>query len=107
MASFDEICERVEQRLEELLEESSRLRATLEALRGEHAPGSRGVHAGRATKPVVTTTSRESVVRPRRGYVVAPVEADAVSGDVAARDSPVERAVRQLRQELAAGLRSG
>ena len=107
MASFEEIARRVEQRLEELLEESTRLRAALEALRGDHAPGSRGVHAGRRTQPVVNTTSRDHLVKPRRGSAVTPVERDAVSGDDATRDSPAERAVRQLRQELAAGLRNG
>ena len=100
MASFDEIRERVEQRLEELLEESSRLLAALEALNGDGAPASRGL-------PVVKTISRDRLVRPRRGSAVTPAEPDAVEGDVATRDSPVERAVRQLRQELAAGLRSG
>jgi hypothetical protein len=107
MASFDEIRERVEQRLEELLDMSTRLRAALEALRGDHAPGGRGVHAGRTTKPVVKTTSRDRLVKPRRRSAVTPAEPDGVSGDVAGGDSPVERAVRQLRQELAAGLRSG
>ncbi len=107
MASFDEIRERVEQRLEELLEESSRLRAALEALRGENAPGSRGARAGRATEPVVKATSRNRLVKPRRGSAVTPVERDAVEVDGATRGSPVDRAVRQLRQELAAGLRSG
>ena len=106
MASFDEIRECVEQRLEELLEESSRLRAALEALRGDHAPGSRGVHADRTTKSVVKAISRDRLVKPGRGSAVTPVEPEAVSGGVATRDSPVERAVRQVRQELAAGLRS-
>ena len=107
MASFDEIRERVEQRLEELLEESTRLRAALEALRGENAPGSRGVHAGRTTKPVVKAVSRDCLVKPRRGSAVTPVEPDAVDGNGATPDPAVERAVRQLRQELAAGLRNG
>ena len=107
MASFEEIARRVGQRLEELFEESTRLRAALEALGGDHAPGSRGVHAGGTTKPVVKTISRDRLVKPRRGSAVTPVEPDAVSSDDATRDSPVERAVRQLRQELAAGLRNG
>ena len=107
MASFEEIARRVEQRLEELLEESTRLRAALEALRGDHARGSRGVHAGRTTKPVVKTRRPDRLVEPRRGSAVTPVEPDAVDSDEATRDPLVERAVRQLRQELAAGLRNG
>jgi hypothetical protein len=107
MGSFDKIRERVEQRLEEMLEESTRLRAALEALRVDHAPGSRGVHAGRTTKPPVRTISRDRLVKPRRGSAVTPAEPDAVDGDGATRDPAVERAVRQLRQELAAGLRNG
>ena len=100
MASFEEIRHRVEQRLEELFEESTRLRAALEALGGDGAPASRGL-------PVVKTVSRDRLVKPRRGSAVTPVEPEAVSSDDATRDSPVERAVRQVRQELAAGLRTG
>jgi hypothetical protein len=100
MASFEEIRHRVEQRLEELLEESTRLRAALEALGGDGALASRGL-------PVVKTTTRNRAVKPRRGSAVTPVEPDAVHGSDASGDSPVDRAVRQLRQELAAGLRSG
>ena len=107
MASFEEIWRRVERRLEELLEESTRLRAALEALRGDHAPGSRGVHAGRTTKAAVNTLSRDRLVKPRRGSAVTPVGPEAVGGDDAIRDPAVERAVCQLRQELAAGLRNG
>jgi hypothetical protein len=69
MASFEEIGRRVEQRLEELLEESARLRAALEALRGDGAPASRGLHAGRTTKPVAKTLSRNHPVNRRfRGH---------------------------------------
>jgi len=100
MASFEEIRHRVERRLAELFEESTRLRAALEALGGDGAPASRGL-------PVVKTISRNRAVKPRRGSAVTPAEPDGVSGDVATRDSPAERAVRQLRQELAAGLRNG
>jgi hypothetical protein len=107
MASFEEIVRRVEQRLEELLEESARLGAAQEALRGDHAPGSRGVHAGRTTKPAVNTLSRDRLVKPRPGSAVTPVGPEAVDGDDAIGDPAVERAVRQLRQELAAGLRNG
>ena len=107
MASFEEIVRRVEQRLEELLEESARLGAALEALRGDHAPGSRGVHAGRTTKAAVNTLSRDRLVRPRRGSAVTPAEPESVGGDDVIRDPAVERAVRQPRQELAAGLRNG
>ena len=107
MASFEEICERVEQRLEELLEESARLRVALEALRGDGAAASRGLHAGRTTKAVVKTVSRNGPVKPGRGSAVAAAEPKAVDGSDAIRDPLVDRAVRQLRQELAAGLRNG
>ena len=106
MASFEEIGRRVERRLEELLEESARLRAALEALRGDGAPASRGLHADRTTKPVVKTVSRNHPVNPSGGSAVTPAEPKAVDGNDATRDPPVERAVRQLRQELAAGLRN-
>jgi hypothetical protein len=106
MASFQEIARRVEQRVEELLEESARLRAALEALRGDGAPASRGLHAGCTTQPVVETLSRNHPVNARGGCAVAPAEPEAVDGNDAVRDPPVERAVRQLRQELAAGLRN-
>jgi hypothetical protein len=107
MASFEEIVRRVEQRLEELLEESARLGAALEALRGDHAPGSHGVHADRTTKPAGNTVSRDRLVKPRRGLAVSLVEPESVAGDDVIGDPAVERAVRQLRQELAAGLRNG
>jgi len=107
MASFEEIVGRVERRLEELLEESSRLGAALEALRGDHAPGSRGVHAGRTAKPAVEIVSRDRLMEPGRGSAVTSAEPEAVDGNDVIRDSAVERAVRQLRQELAAGLRNG
>ena len=106
MASFEEIGRRVEQRLEELLEESARLRAALEALRGDGAPAMRGLHASRTTKPVVKTLGRNHPVNPSGGSAVMPAEPNAVDGNDATRDPPVERAVRQLRQELAAGLRN-
>ena len=106
MASFEEICHRVEQHLEELLDESARLRAALEALRGNGAPASRGLHADRTTKPVVETLSRDHPVNPAGGSAVAPAEPKAVDDNDATRDPPVERAVRQLREELAAGLRN-
>ena len=105
MASFEEIGRRVERRLEELLEESARLRAALEALRGDGAPASR-LLAGRTTKPVVETLSRNHPVNPGGGSEVTPAEPKAVDGNDATRDPPVERAVRQLREELAAGLRN-
>jgi hypothetical protein len=106
MASFEEIGDRVERHVEELLEESARLRAALAALRGDGAPASRGLHADRTAKPVVKTLSRKHPVNPRAGSAVTPAEPNAVDGNAATRDRPVERAVRQLRQELAAGLRN-
>ena len=83
-----------------------KLRAALEALRGDGAPASRGLHAGRTTKPVVETLSRNHPVNPGGGSEVTPAEPKAVDGNDATRDPPVERAVRQLREELAAGLRN-
>jgi len=107
MASFEEIASHVDQRLEELLEESARLRAALEALRGDHTSGSRGVHADRTTKPAVNTVSRDRLVKPGRASAVSLAEPESVGGDDVIGDPAVERAVRQLRQELAAGLRNG
>ncbi|HYB30890.1 MAG TPA: hypothetical protein VEF89_30120 [Solirubrobacteraceae bacterium] len=107
MARFEEIVRRVEHRLEELLEESARLGAALEALRGDHAPGSRGVRADRTTEAAVNTVSRDRLVKPGRTSAVSLVEPESVGGDDVIGDSAVERAVRQLRQELAAGLRNG
>jgi hypothetical protein len=104
MPSFEEIGRRVERRLEELLEESARLRAALEALRGDGVPASRGLHAGpyqaRRRDP------EPQSVNPGGGSAVTPAEPKAVDGNDATRDPPVERAVRQLREELAAGLRN-
>ena len=107
MASFEEIGRRVEQRLEELLEESTRLRAALEALGGDGAPANRGLHAGGTTKPGIETLSRNRQVKPRRASAVTPAEPNAVDGHHATQDVPVQRAIHQLRQELAAGLRNG
>jgi hypothetical protein len=85
MTSFDEIARCVEQRLEELLEESTRLGAALEALRGDHAPASRGVHADRTAKPVVKVISRDPRVKPRPGSAVTPADLDAADGNDATR----------------------
>lgn len=73
---------------------------------GDGAPASRGLHAGRTTKPVVETLSRNHPVNPGGGSAVTPAEPKAVDGNDATRDPPVQRAVRQLREELAAGLRN-
>ena len=107
MASIEEIGHRIEQRLEELLDESTRLRAALEALGGDGAPANRGLQAGRTTKPGIRTLSRDRPVKPRRGSAVTPAEPNAVDGNHATQDAAVKRAIRQLRQELAAGLRNG
>ena len=107
MASFEEIGCRVEQRLEELLEESARLSAALEALGGDDARAGRSLRPARTTKPGVKTLSRRTSVKPRRAAAVTPAEPDAVDGHDATQDTPAERAIRQLRQELAAGLRNG
>jgi hypothetical protein len=102
-----EIGERVEQRLEELLEESARLRAALEALAGDGASPTRRPNAGRTTTSGIKTLGGNPPVRPSRGSAVTPAEPDAVDGNDAAQDAAVKRAVGQLRQELAAGLRNG
>ncbi|MBV8713419.1 MAG: hypothetical protein JOY56_16640 [Solirubrobacterales bacterium] len=107
MASFEEIRHRVDQRLEELLEEATRLRAALEALSGDGAPVRSGLHPGHTTKPVARVLGRDPVVEPKRGSALTRAEPNAVNGNDDTRDPPVERAVRQLRQELAAGLRNG
>ena len=107
MASIDEIGHRIEQRLEELLDESTRLRAALEALGGDGAPANRGLHAGRITKPGNEALSRDHPVKPRGGSAVTPAEPNAADGNHATQDAAVKHAVRQLRQELAAGLRNG
>ena len=65
------------------------------------------MHAGRTAKPVVETISHDRPVKRGHGSVVTTVEPDAVDGNDATGDPPVERAVRQLRQDLAAGLRNG
>lgn len=106
MASIEEIGERVEQRLEELLEESARLRAALEALGGDVAPANRRPNAGRTTTSGIKTLSGNHPVMPSRGSEVTPAERSAVDGNDAVQDAAVKRAVRQLRQELAAGLRN-
>ena len=108
MTSFEEIRHRVDQRLEELREESARLRAAREALRGDGPQVSRGgVYPGRTAEPVVKSVSRDRPTKPTRGSVLTPAETSPVNGSGDTRDPQVERAVRQLRQELAAGLRNG
>lgn len=107
MASIEEIGHRVEQRLEELREESSRLRAALKELGGDVAPANRRRSAGCTTTSGIKTLSGNPPVMPSRGSAVTPAEPDAVDGIDATQDAAVKRAVRQLRQELAAGLRKG
>jgi hypothetical protein len=105
MARLEEIIQLVERRLEELLEESTRLRAALEALGCGAAPANRRLRAGRTAPPVVKTLSHARPVKPTSGSAVTLAEPNVVDGDDATQDTQVERAVRQLRQELAAGLR--
>jgi hypothetical protein len=107
MASLDEISQRIERRLEELREESARLRAALDELGRDDALASRRLHGGRTTKPVVNTVRRSGPVKAGSGSAVALSEPNAAVGDDATQDAPVDRAIRQLRQELAAGLRCG
>jgi hypothetical protein len=106
MASIEEIGQHVEQRLEELLEEATRLCAALEALGGDGAPANRRLNVGRITASGIKTLSGNPPVKPSRGLPVTPAEPTAVAGNDATQDAAVKRAVRQLRQELAAGLRN-
>lgn len=107
MARLEEISQRIERRLQELLEESARLRAALEALGHDDAPASRRLHAGHTAKPVVKTLSRSDPVKPRGASAVTLAQPNSADGDDATPDTPVERIIHQLRQELAAGLRAG
>jgi hypothetical protein len=107
MARLEEISERIERRLQELLEESARLRAALEALGRDDAPASRRLHAGHRAKPVVKTLSGSDPVKPRGRSAVTLAQPKAVDGDDATPETPVDRIIHQLRQELAAGLRGG
>jgi hypothetical protein len=106
MARLEEIVEHVDRRLEELREESTRLRAALEALGRDGAPANRRLHAGHTAKPAVKIAGGGDRVKPTSGSAVTLPEPNPVGGDDATQDPPVERAVRQLRQELSAG-RSG
>jgi hypothetical protein len=107
MSRLEEIIQLVERRLEEMLEESTRLRAALEALGGGGARANRRSPAGATARPVVTTGGRRGPARATSGSVVAVAVAQpgAATGGDATQDAAVERAVHQLRQELAAGLR--
>jgi hypothetical protein len=105
MARLEEIIQLVERRLEELLEESTRLRAALKALGCGDAPANRRLHAGRTATPVVKGLSHGGPVKPTSGSAITLAERNAVDGDETTQDTQVERAVHQLRQELAAGLR--
>ena len=107
MASLNEISQRIEWRLEELHEESARLRAALDELGRDDAQASHRLHSGRTAKPVVNTLSRSAPVNPASGSAVARSGPNVVDGDDAIQDAPVDRAIRQLRQELTAGLRGG
>jgi len=106
MASSDEIVERIDRRLEELFEESTR--AFVRRSRRSAAMirrGSRRLHAGRTARPVVKTLGRGGPVKPSGCSAAAVAEPNALDGDDATQDAAVERANRQLRQELAVGLR--
>ncbi|MBV9680354.1 MAG: hypothetical protein JO046_01080 [Solirubrobacterales bacterium] len=106
MARLDEIVEHVDRRLEELREESTRLRAALDALgRADAQANRRPRHAGPATKPAVKIVGRGDPVKPTSGGAITLTGPNPVGSDYATQDAPVERAIRQLRQELAAGLR--
>jgi hypothetical protein len=105
MSRLEEVIELVERRLEEMLEESTRLRAALEALGRGGDRADRPSPAGATARPVVTTAGRRGRARPGSGSGGAIAQASAVPGEHATQNAAVERAVRQLRQELAAGLR--
>jgi hypothetical protein len=105
MPRLEEIVEHLDRRLEELREESTRLRAALEALGRDGLSANRRPHAGRRAKPAVKIVGRGDPVQQTSGSAVTLTEPNAVGGDDATQDPPVERAIRRLRQELAAGLR--
>jgi hypothetical protein len=107
MASLEEISQRIERRLEELVAESARLRAALDELGRNGTRASHRLHGGRMAKPIINTVGRSGPVNAGSGSAVALSEPHAVDGDDAIQDAPVDRAIRQLRQELAAGLRGG
>jgi hypothetical protein len=105
MARLEEIVEHIDRRLEELREESTRLHAALEALGRDGASANRRPHAGRKAKPAVNIVGRGDLVRPTSSSAITLTEPKAPGADHSTQDPPVERAIRQLRQELAAGLR--
>ena len=104
MARLEEIVEHVDRRLEELREESTRLRAALQAL-GRDASANRQPRAGRTAKPTMKIVGRGDPVKPTSGSKATLTHPNTLGGDDALQYPPVERAIRQLRQELAAGLR--
>lgn len=117
MASFVEISQSIERRLEEVLEESNRLRAALKALGTNDARATRGLDVRRTARPVLEildtndplparTKSQPKPVTPRRGYELTPANRHAMDGDDASPGAAVKRAISQLRRELAAGLRN-
>ena len=105
MAKLEKSVEHVDRRLEELHEESTRLRAALQALGRDDAPANRRLHARHTAKPAVTPFGGADPIKPSSGSKVTLTEPNAAGGDHATQDASVERAIRQLRQELAAGLR--
>ncbi|MBV9942157.1 MAG: hypothetical protein JO262_08540 [Solirubrobacterales bacterium] len=105
MARLEEIVEHVDRRLEELREESTRLHAALEALGRDDASANRRPRSGRTAKPAVKIVGLGDPAKPTSGSAVTLTEPNAVGADDANHDPPVERAIRQLRQELAGGLR--
>ena len=105
MARLEEILEHVDRRLDELREESTRLHAALEALGRDDASGDRRPHAGRNAKAAVNSVGRGDLVRPTSSSAITPTKPNAAGPDDSTQHPPVDRAIRQLRQELAAGLR--
>jgi hypothetical protein len=93
MGSIEEIGERVDQRLEVLLEESSRLRAALEALGGDGASATRRRSAGRTTTSGIETLGGNPSVKQSRGSAVTPAEPDVVDGNDATQDAAVKSAL--------------
>jgi hypothetical protein len=89
MASIEEIGQRVEQRLEALLDESARLLTAVIALGDDGARANRGLDAGRTTDAGIKIFGRDGPVRPSRGSVVTLAEPDAVDGNDLAQDAPV------------------
>jgi len=112
MTSIEDISQSIQLRLDELLEETDRLRAAIEALSADstYTGGTRAVQgATRSARPTFTAREYHDQEPPNaRCRPVTPltVAADAVVGSEPPPATPRDRALTELRRELAAGLRN-